>query len=77
MASYKQPKPSFNQQELEFLDLALAGALAMVTELGLSREGLKPTLMRRLFVIASKGNMDPEALRDGALKDMNIDRIAN
>lgn len=73
MGSYKQ---LFTPEDLSHLDLALEGALATVTELGLSPEGVKPTLMRRLFHVASTGVTDPETLRDEALKDMNIDRFA-
>lgn len=76
MGSFKHPKQSFNQQELEALDLALSGALATAKELGLPRQGLEGPLRRRLFDIASTGITDPEALRDEALKEMNIDRIA-
>ena len=77
MGSFKQPKQSFNQRELESLDLALAGALATAKELGLPSQGLEGALRRRLFDVASTGITDPETLRDEALKDMNIDRIAN
>jgi hypothetical protein len=77
MGSYKQPKQAFSPEELGALDLAFAGALATAIELGLPSRGLEGALRRRLFVVASKGITDPEALRDGALKEMNIDRIAN
>jgi len=77
MGSYNQLKQSFNQQELKALDLALAGAIATAKELGLPCQGLEGALRRRLFDVASTGITDPEALRDEALKDMNIDRTAS
>ena len=77
MGSFKHPKQVFSPEELEALDLAFAGALATAMELGLPCKGLEGALRRRLFVVASTGITDPEALRDGALKELNIDRIAN
>ena len=73
MGSYKQ---LFTPQVSANLDLALEGALATAGELGLPRAGLEGVLRRRLFVIATTGITDLEALRDEALKEMNIDRIA-
>ena len=73
MGSYKQ---IFTPEDLSQLDLALEGALATARELGLPCAGLEGALRRRLFVVASKGTRNPEKLRDGALKELNIDRIA-
>lgn len=73
MGSYKQ---TFTPEDLSHLDLALEGALATAQELGLPRAGLEGALRRRLFHVASAGITDPEALRDEALKEMNIDRLA-
>ena len=74
MGSYKQ---IFTPEDLRLLDRALDGALARVTELGLSPEGAKPTLMRQLFDVASTGITDLEVLQSEALKRMNVDRFAN
>ena len=74
MGSYKQ---MFTPEDLSQLDLALEGALATARELGLPCGGLEGALRRRLFVVASTGIADPEALQNEALKEMNIDRIAN
>ena len=73
MGSYKQ---IFTPEDLRLLDVALQGALATVTKLGLSPAGVKPTLMRRLFHVASTGITDREVLESEALKEMNIDRFA-
>lgn len=77
MGSCRHPKNAFSPEELATLDLALDGALATARELGLPCGGLEGALRRRLFHVASKGTRDPKALRDEALKEMNIDRIAN
>lgn len=77
MGSCKHPKQLFTPEEFATLDLALEGALATARELGLPSGGLEGTLRRRLFHVASTGIMDPETLRDEALKEMNIDRIAD
>lgn len=74
MGSVKQ---IFTPEDLRLLDRALGGALARATELGLSPEGIKPTLMRRLFDVASTGITDVEMLQNEALKEMNVDRFAN
>ncbi len=74
MGSYKQ---IFTPEDLRLLDRALANALARITDLGLSPEGAKPTLMRRLFDVASTGITDLEVLQSEALKKMNVDRFAN
>ena len=74
MGSYKQ---IFTPEDLSQLDLALEGALATARELGLPCAGLEGALRRRLFVVASTGIADPEALQNEALKEMNIHRIAN
>lgn len=50
---------------------SLEGALATARELGLPRGGLEGVLRRRLFVVASMGINDPEALRNEALKEMD------
>lgn len=71
--SYKR---MFSPEDLGNLDLALEGALATARELGVPRGGLEGVLRRRLFVFATMGITDPEVLRDEALKEMNIDRIA-
>lgn len=75
--SCRHPKNAFSPQELANLDLALESALATARELGLPCAGLEGTLRRRLFHVASKGTRNIEALRDEALKEMNVDRIAN
>jgi hypothetical protein len=72
--SYKQ---LFTPEDLRHLDLALEGALATARELGLPSAGLEGVLRRRLFVVATTGITDPEVLRNEALKEMNIDRLAN
>lgn len=77
MGSYKQQQQVFSPEELQKLDLAYAGALATAMELGLPCAALAGALRRRLFDVASMGITDPEALRDEALKEMNIHRIAN
>lgn len=70
-------KQLFTPEDLKHLDLAIEGALATARELGLPCAGLEGSLRRRLFDIASTGITDPEVLRDEALKEMNIDRIAH
>lgn len=77
MGSSRHPKHAFSPQELANLDLALESALATARELGLPSGGLEAALRRRLFHAASKGTRNPEALRNEALKEMNIDGIAN
>lgn len=77
MGSYKQPKQVFSPEELRKLDMAFTGALATAIELGLPYKGLEGALRRTLFVVASTGIMDPELLRDGALKELNISKVAN
>jgi hypothetical protein len=77
MGSFKQPQQVFSPEELRTLDLAFAGALARAKELGLPCAGLTGALRRRLFDVASTGITDLEALREEALKEMNIHRIAN
>lgn len=74
MGSLKQSKQPFNSQDV--LDLALAGALATVKELGIKRQGLEGILRGRLVAIASEGITDPAVLRDKALKSLNVDKIA-
>jgi len=64
-------KQLFTPEDLKNLDLALEGALATARELGLPRGGLEGVLRRRLFVVASMGINDPEALRNEALKEMD------
>lgn len=76
MGSCRYPKSAFSLEELTTLDLALEGALATARELGLPCAGLEGALRRRLFHVASKGTRNPEALRNEALKEMNIDGIA-
>jgi len=71
--SYKQ---LFTPEDLRHLDLALESALATARELGLPCSGLEGALRRRPFGVASRGITDPEALRNEALKEMNIDRIS-
>ena len=74
MGSFKQ---IFTPEDLQQLDLALQGALTTAKERGLNPTGVKPTLMRRLFQVASTGITDLEVLQSEALKQMNIDRFAN
>lgn len=76
MGSTTQHKTVFTSQELEALDLALAGALATAKELGLRQDVLERALRRRIFVIASEGVTDPEELCGRTLKSMNLDKIA-
>ena len=73
MGSFKQV---FTPEDLRQLDLALQGALTTAKERGLNPAGVKPTLMRRLFHVASTGITDLEVLQSEALKEMNIDRFA-
>jgi hypothetical protein len=67
-------KELFTPEASKNLDIALEDALATARELGLPCRGLEGVLRRRLFVVATTGIVDPEALRDEALKEMN--RIA-
>lgn len=77
MGSFRHPQPSFQSYELDALDFALAGALAMAKELGIKRRGLSGAMRRRIFVIAREGITDPTMLRDKLLKSFNLDKIAN
>ena len=74
MGSFKE---IFTPEDLTQLDLALQGALATAKARGLNPLGVKPTLMRQLFHVASTGITDLEVLQSEALKQMNIDRFAN
>jgi len=56
----------FLPNDLNALDLALVGAVAIAKELGVWREGLDGALRRRLFVIAGEGVADSETLRNGS-----------
>ena len=76
MGSSKKPKKVFTPEELHALDLALMGALATAKELGVDPKVLKGALRRRLFAAARAGITDPQALRNEALKSMNVDKLA-
>ena len=60
MGSFKQV---FTPEDLRQLDFALEGALAAAKARGLSPVGVRPTLMRRLFDVASTGITDIERER--------------
>ena len=69
-------KQVFSSQELQVMDLALAGALATMQELGLDREGLEEKLRKRLFVVAKEGVDDPRTLRNKLLDTIGVRRTA-
>lgn len=76
MGSFRHPKPSFQSDELDALELALAGALATAKELGIKGKGLSSVMRRRIFDVAREGITDPTLLRDKLLKSFNVDKIA-
>jgi len=69
-------KQKFSPDDLEALDLALAGALAAAGELVVKHQGLAGALRRRLVYMAGEGTTNPQTLRNQLVKSMNLDRIA-
>ena len=68
------PKQKFSPEDLQLLDLALAGAMATAAELAAKHQALAGVLRRRLFYIASEGVTDPAMLRNKLVRSMNLDR---
>jgi hypothetical protein len=62
MGSFKQPKPSFNSEELGTPDLASISALAAAREWDWRAQVLKGALRRQLSMVASEASecsLDP------------------
>jgi len=55
------------------LDLALVGALATLKELGLNNRQFEAEMRERLFVLARKGESDPQILQNELLKPFKLD----
>jgi hypothetical protein len=71
VTSFEQSQHDFDSHELEVINLALVGAVAVCHELGVS-EDVDPPLQERLFAIASDGVDNPRSLRNRVLKTIDL-----